>query len=278
MQRKVEKKDLAFAIGAAILASALAPPWAAEAQAATDSFGIEEIYDGKDEDMEWHMEDDDPESSDGDSQFSFGTRDNIEDLDEVADGVWRMDVTTGSQKHGVRMHVEGPDDEWQDVEMTGYFKLLDSDDEITMIARHGESYHDEDGCEALGYYGMINSDGDAYFKKKLYHGDGGYSDKVGVEEGAIGELEDEWVGVKFAVYNEGDDEVKLELWADEGDEDNDWEKIAEYTDDGDLEISGDGDCDRSRDHVIDEAQYRVSYRLDDSEFEFKDLSVREIDP
>lgn len=54
--------------------------------------------------------------------------------------------------------------------------------------------------------------------------------------------------------------------------------MAEYTDDGDLSINGDSYCDRSGDHVIDEAQSRVSFRLDDSEFEFKNLSVREIEP
>jgi len=54
--------------------------------------------------------------------------------------------------------------------------------------------------------------------------------------------------------------------------------VAEYTDDGDLSINGDSYCDGSRDHVIDEAQSRVSFRLDDSEFEFKNLSAREIEP
>lgn len=281
MRKMTEKKDLVLAMGAIIAAAMVAS--AATAHAATDPFGIEEIYDTDNKELEWYMEDDDPEPSDDDyddgTPFHFGTLETIEDLDEVEDGVWKMDVTTGSEEHGVRMHVNGPDDEeWKDVEITGYFKLLDSSDQITMIARHGESYHDEGGCEALGYYGMVSADGDAFFKKKLYHSDGGYSDRVAEEEDAIDDLEDEWVGVKFMAYNIGDDEVKLELWADEGNKDNDWEKIAGYTDGGDLEINGNSDCDRSRDHVIDEAQARVSFRLDDSEFEFKDLSVREIEP
>ena len=119
-------------------------------------------------------------------------------------------------------------------------------------------------------------DGDAYFKKKLHHEDGGYSDKVAEEENAVDDLEDEWIGLKFVVYNTGDDEVKLELYADEGDEENDWKLLTEYTDDGDLEVH-ERDCGRDRDHVIDEGQPRVSWRIDDSEFEFKKLSVREID-
>jgi hypothetical protein len=50
-----------------------------------------------------------------------------------------------------------------------------------------------------------------------------------------------------------------------------------YTDEGDLEIKGDGDCDRNEDYVIDERQPRATFRLDDSESEFKNLSVREIE-
>lgn len=201
---------------------------ATAAQAATDPFGIEELYDTKDEDgSEWHMEDGDPEPSHGhyDDGFPFylGTLKTIDGMEVIDDGVWRMDVTTGSDREGVRMHVDRPDrGEWQDVEMTGYFRLLGSNDEITMIARHGDSYKDNGGCDALGYYAMLDAYGDAYFKKKLYHSNGGYSDMVGEVEDAVNNPRGEWIGVKFAAYNLGSNEVKLELWADEGDEGNDW--------------------------------------------------------
>ncbi|HEX7032837.1 MAG TPA: hypothetical protein VF172_07550 [Nitrososphaera sp.] len=250
------------------------------AYADEDEFGIEKLYPTDDE--TWEMEDDDPEKAmdrDSDDQsFRFGTDKNIEDLDYYEDEeVWRMDVTTGSHEHGTRMHVYRPDGEdWKNVEMTGYFKVLEGDDQITLIARHGRSYHDNGGCEAMAYYAMVDMDGNAYFKKKLHHEDGGYSDRVAEVEDAVDDLEDEWIGLKFVVYNTGDDEVKLELYGDEGDETNDWKLLTEYTDDGDLEVH-ERDCGRSRDHVIDEAQPRVSYRIDDSEFEFKDLSVREIE-
>lgn len=266
-------------IGLILACIAFTPVGLMPAYADEDEFGIEKLYPTNDE--VWEMDEDDPEEGkdrDNDHHpFQFGTDKNIEDLDYEGDGVWKMDVTTGSEEHGTRMHVYRPDGEdWKNVEMTGYFKVLDGDDQITMIARHGRSYHDDGGCEAMGYYAMVDMDGDAYFKKKLHHEDGGYSDKVAEVEDAIKDLEDEWVGLKFVVYNTGDDEVKLELYGDEGDEDNDWELLTEYTDDGDLEVH-EQDCDRSRDHVIDDAQPRVSYRIDDSEFEFKNLSVREID-
>jgi hypothetical protein len=36
-----------------------------------------------------------------------------------------------------------------------------------------------------------------YFKKKLYHRDGGYNtDKFGAEENAVDDVKDEWIGVK----------------------------------------------------------------------------------
>lgn len=262
-------------IGLIILACiAFTPAGLMPAYADSDEFGIEKLYPTDDE--TWKMDEDDPKKgTDGDNSFQFGTDKNIEDLDYEGNGVWKMDVTTGSEKHGTRMHIYRPDGEdWKNVEMTGYFKVLEGDDQITMIARHGPSYHDNGGCEAMGYYAMVNMDGDAYFKKKLHHENGGYSDRVAVAEGAVEDPEDEWIGLKFVVYNTGDDEVKLELYGDEGD--NDWELLTEYTDDGDLEVN-ERDCDRSRDHVIDDAQPRVSYRVDNSEFEFKNLSVREID-
>nr|MDQ3883045.1 hypothetical protein [Thermoproteota archaeon] len=70
--------------------------------------------------------------------------------------------------------------------------------------------------------------------------------------------------------------VKLELWVDNGDELNQWKKATEYIDDGDWEVSS-SDCDRSEDDIIEEGT-RGGFRVDDSKFEFKDLSIREIQP
>jgi hypothetical protein len=100
---------------------------------------------------------------------------------------------------------------------------------ITLIARHGGSYSRDDGCEALRYHGMLSADGDAYFKKKLYYADGGYNtDKFGAEGNAVDDVKHEWIGVKSVTYNVEDNGVKLELWVDDRDEENNWEKVAEY--------------------------------------------------
>jgi hypothetical protein len=95
-------------------------------------------------------------------------------------------------------------------------------DNITLIAKHGGSYSGDDGCEALRYHGMLSADDDAYFKKKLYYGDGGYNTyKFGAEASAVDDLIDEWIGgVKSVTYNVKDNSVKLELWVDDRHEEN----------------------------------------------------------
>jgi hypothetical protein len=145
-----------------------------------------------------------------------------------------MDVETGSEEHRVRMHLNHPEeDEWR--ERHGNDWLLQADrqrrpDNITLIAKHGGSYSGDDGCEALRYHGMLSADGDAYFKKKLYYGDGGYNtDKFGAEASAVDDVKDEWIGgVKSVTYNVEDNSVKLELWVDDRHEENNREKVAEY--------------------------------------------------
>jgi hypothetical protein len=235
-----------------------------------DKFGIEEIYPTENNGPVWFLNQEDPED---DKNFWMTSAEDIE-LEEEDSGVFQLDAETGTQKHGVRIHADSPDDEWKNVEMTGYFKLEEGDDQFTLIARQGPTYNDDGGCGAYGYYGMLNAEGDAFFKKKLFH-HGGYTDRTAVEENVVDELEDRWVGIKLIVYDLDGDEVKLELWVDDEDEENNWKKVTEYVDEGDWEVSG-SDCDRSDDDMIEDGT-RGGFRVDDSVFEFKDLSIREIE-
>jgi hypothetical protein len=189
------------------------------------------------------------------------------------DGVWRVDATSGTQAHGIRMHVDSPSGEWKNTEMTAYFRVLEGDDQFTMIARHGPSYHDEGGCLAWGYYGMTAVDGNVYFKKKLWHYDDGYTRRL-AQIDALANLLNDWIGMKFVVYDLPNGDVKLELWIDEGDMANNWRKVTELVDDGDVSVEGE-DCGRDPTHIIREGT-RASFRVDDSLFDFKKLSVREI--
>jgi hypothetical protein len=142
-----------------------------------------------------------------------------------------------------------------------------------LIGRQGPTYNDDGGCGAYGYYGLLSANGDAYFKKKLWH-HGGYTDRTAVEGNVVNNLDDRWVGIKLVVYDLDDGDVKLELWVDDGDETNNWKKVTEYVDDGQWKVAG-SDCDRDSDDIIDDGS-RGGFRVDDSEFEFKKLSIREI--
>jgi hypothetical protein len=237
---------------------------------ATDKFGIDELYPTADNGPVWFLNNEQPEEDD---DFLMTSAEDI-DLQEENSDIFELDAETGSQKHGVRLHANSPDGKWKNLEMTGYFKLHEGNDQFTLIARQGPTYNDDGGCGAYGYYGLLDANGDAYFKKKLFH-HGGYTDRTAVEENVVDDLDDRWVGIKLVVYDLDDDEVKLELWADDGDEENNWKKVTEYVDDGDWETHG-SDCDRDSDDIIDDGT-RGGFRVDDSEFEFKDLSIREID-
>jgi hypothetical protein len=263
-------KVLLAAMMVAVLSVSVLIMMTDEVLAVQDKFGIEELYPTGDNSPVWFLNDEDPED---DENFLMTSHRDIE-LHEEDSGVFRLDAETGTQKHGVRIHANSPDDEWKNVEMTGYFKLEEGNDQFTLIARQGPTYNDDGGCGAYGYYGMLSAEGDAFFKKKLFH-HGGYSGRTAVEENVVDDLEDRWVGIKLVAHDLSDDEVKLELWVDDGDEENDWKKATEYVDEGDWEVSG-SDCDRSDDEIIEEGT-RGGFRVDDSEFEFKDLSIRGIE-
>jgi hypothetical protein len=238
-----------------------------------DKFGVEGIYPVANNGSVWYINNEDPQSDDN---FYFRSLEDIDlDKEEEGQGGFKMDAETGTDKHGVRIHVDSPKGEWKNVEMSGYFKLLDGQDEFTLIARHGPSYHDNGGCDAYGYYGMLSAEGDAFFRKKTYHHGGGYTDRAAEAENVVNELQDRWIGIKFMVYDVGNGDVKLELWIDDGDETNNWKKVTEYIDDGEWETD-ESHCDRPKDYRIDSGT-RATFRVDDSEFEFKKLSVKEID-
>src|ERR687896_719477 len=235
-----------------------------------DRFGIEQIYGTAGGGPTWYIQEQEDPTSDGNFYYGMyrGTTVNY-----VGNGVWRVDAQSGTQAHGIRMHVDSPSGTWKNTEMTGYFRVIEGNDQITMIARHGPSYHDEGGCLAYGYYGMTAVDGEVYFKKKLWHYDDGYTRRL-AQIDALSNLLNEWIGMKFVVYDLPNGDVKLELWIDEGDMTNNWRKVTELVDDGDIRVEGE-DCGTPRNKIIEEGT-RASFRVDDSLFDFKKLSVREI--
>jgi hypothetical protein len=239
------------------------------ALAVQDKFGIEQLYPTADGGPVWFLNNERPEADD---DFKMTSANHI-DLQEEGSDSFGLDAQTGTDKHGVRLHANSPDGEWKNMEMTGYFKLHRGNDQFSFIAREGPTYTEDGGCGAYGYYGSLDSNGNAYFKKKLYHF-GGYSDRTAVRQNVVGDLDDRWIGIKMAVYNLDDEGVKLELWVDDGDETNNWQKATEFVDDGNWDVGG-SDCGRPSDDIIEKGT-RGAFRVDNSEFEFKKLSIREI--
>src|ERR671914_143495 len=235
-----------------------------------DRFGIEQIYETAGGGPTWYVQEQEDPTSDGNFYYGMyrGTTVNYRD-----NGVWRVDARSGTEAHGIRMHVDSPSGTWKNTEMTAYFRVIDGNDQFTMIARHGPSYHDDGGCLAYGYYGMTAVGGEVYFKKKLWHYDDGYTRRL-AQIDALSNLLNDWIGMKFVVYDLPNGDVKLELWIDEGDMTNDWRKVTELVDDGDIHVEGE-DCGTPSNRVIEEGT-RASFRVDDSLFDFKKLSVREI--
>jgi PKD repeat protein len=235
-----------------------------------DRFGIEQIYSTASGGPTWYIEEQEDPTSDG--HFYYGMF-RTTTVDYSGNGVWRVDARSGTQEHGIRMHVDSPTGKWKNTEITGYFRVLDGNDQITMIARHGPSYHDDGGCLAYGYYGMTAVDGHVFFKKKLWHFDDGYTKRL-AQIDALDNILNDWIGMKFVVYDLENGDVKLELWIDQGDMTNNWRKVTELVDDGGLRVEGE-DCGTPPNHIIREGT-RSSFRVDDSLFDFKKLSVREI--
>jgi hypothetical protein len=240
----------------------------------TDPFGVDELYATASSGPTWYIAEQEDPTSDGHFYLSMysGTT-----IGYSGSGVWNVDATSGTQEHGIRMHVDSPSGSWTNTEMTGYFKAVSGSDQFTMIARHGPSYHDDNGCQAYGYYGMTAIDGNVFFKKKLYHFNDGYTKRLAQVDALSSLSDNRWIGMKFVVYDLPNGDVKLELWIDDGDMTNNWRKVTELVDSGNHAVVGGDDCGRQATDTIDSGT-RVTYRVDNMEFDFKKLSAREIEP
>lgn len=232
----------------------------------TDRFGVKEIYQTKPGGLEWYFNATAPDGGLSISPAAVS-------LESGQDGTWKTGRLTSESETGMRMYVIS--DAWQDVEMTGYVKLgsYSFEEEFAWAVRSGQ-HTDRDPCEGTAYYGALSFAGRASFQKEVAHVEGGYADKR-FSSLTVDPLKGRWVGIKVIAYNVGED-VKLEMWVDDR-ADGNWTKIAETTDSGGWS-SRETACGREHDHVISESRPRVTFRVDNAIFEFKNLSVREIVP
>jgi hypothetical protein len=173
--------------------------------------------------------------------------------------------------------------QWQNVEMTAYFLCGTptrkvSAQALILSTRSGERHNDDAPCEGTSYHATLRFDGQAGFKKEIWH-TGGYTDLrpdpaprpwPTVPEGR-------WIGMKHLCRNcDGGRHVKLQLYLDL-EENNTWQLVAETTDEGGWEGQRQS-CDRAQDFIISMARPAVYLRTDYVPLEVTKFSVREIAP
>jgi len=269
-----------------LLSSSLIPPLSpSPSSKMVDKFGISEIYPTKPGGREWYINMDNPNS---DRIFDPQTN-----ISRQPDGSWRIG---GKQSSGrfydeVRMNVMTPAgaENWKNVEITGYAKI-DSvtttknstpNYDLTWYARGGR-HNPRIPCEGTAYLGGIYADGHVEWKKEIWFS-GGYTNERAAKK-ATDSIIGRWIGWKVVMYNiENDSAVKLESYLDDSGEGN-WRKVTDLVDDGGWyakasnSVFNSAHCGKSKDYVITNGGPIVTYRSDDMVWDFRDLSVREIQP
>jgi hypothetical protein len=245
-----------------------------------DKFGIREIYPTKENGREWYVNMENPKD---DQNFSITFNPN---LTRQVDGSWRISVPV------VRMNVKTLEGEsnWKNVEMTGYVKIVSVienssnkviENDLTWYARGGK-HNPEFPCEATAYMGGLYDNGKVGWKKELWFV-GGYTNEKQSNK-VTNSLVDRWIGWKVVIYNvNNNSEVKLESYLDNTNS-NYWVKVTNLVDDGgwyakmpDSNFFAPG-CYKDKDSIITNSGSTATFRSDNLIWDFKNLSIREINP
>lgn len=248
------------------------------------TFKPKEIYPTKQGGREWYLNINNPLE---DEIFDPGTK-----IAKLHDGSWL--VGEGSNgNHQVRMNVITPpgQDEWKNVEITGYVKVIDtaSGDDAPAAASYegainwyarGGRHSDSVPCEGTSLKGILRINGLAAWQKEIWH-TGGYT-KTRAVINVTDPILDKWIGWKVVIYNiNNDTAVKMESYLDEN-ANNNWRKVTELVDDGGWyadypdSVFYSVDCNRPKDYVVTNSGPIVTFRSDDIVWQFKELNVREI--
>jgi hypothetical protein len=245
------------------------------------TFKVKEIYPTKLGGREWFIDMNHP--------IGDGILDPGSPIKRQTDGSWEIDgsLRSGSKyEDQVRMTVGTPTGQemWKNVEITGYARVLSADsnsDDLDWYARGG-THSSDVPCEGTALKGTISVDGDVSWLKEIWH-TGGYT-KPRDTHHITDSILNRWIGWKVVMYNINENKaVKMEAYLDDND-DNHWKKVSDIVDNGgwyarssDKEFYNAG-CDRPKDYIITNSGPLVTYRSDNMDWEFADLSVREIQP
>ena len=242
-----------------------------------DIFGINEIYPTRPGGREWFLNSDDPRS-DG---IFFITSD--KNITRQSDGSWLINSSE------VRMNVDTPPgtQEWKNVEITGYAKILsviDSNKEtdLAWFARSGR-HSNESPCQGTGLIGGIHTDGTVEWKKEILFREG-YTDGRARAKVVVDPIIGRWIGWKVVMYNiNNNSAVKMESYIDNKNT-NYWVQVTNLTDNGGWSAKSSDEkfysanCDRPKDYIITNGGPLITFRSDNIVWDFRDLSVREIQP
>lgn len=259
-----------------------------------DEFGTLQIYPTVYGGREWFINMQDPFDDEAISIDSGIT------LDQQSNGSW------GVNSSQVRIRVDTPlgQEEWKNVEMTGYVKMIspttltadssefsDQDEEsedgdsldphLTWRARGGR-HSDMVPCEGTALNGGLYLDGKVSWKKEIWH-TGGYTTARDISE-ISNSFINKWIGWKTVMYNlKNDSSVKMESYLD-NEANNKWVKVSDVEDNGEwyADASDDEfysvDCGKEKDYIITNSGPIATFRADNLIFDFKNLSIREIKP
>ena len=250
-----------------------------------DKFGIEKIYPSKPEGREWYVNMDSPYD---DNNFMIR---NI-DLEKQFDGSWQVGSSDISGKFNDNYHIimgvnTAPgEEEWKNVEITGYVKVVSTSHTnnagLQWYAR-GANHTSEAPCEGTSLKGRILVDGTVGWKKEIWH-DGGYTDQKATNYKDINSILNRWIGWKVVIYNiNNDTAVKMESYIDDKNN-NDWKKVTDFVDNGRWYASSSdkvfysADCGKPKDYIVTNSGPIAAFRSDGVVWNFKNLSIREIQP
>lgn len=260
-----------------------------------DKFGIKKIYPTAPGGNEWYVNMDNPAS---DPMFR-----NLETMKRQSDVSWQVDGGSNGQ---VRLEAWSPvNKKWLNVEITMYAKMVEGSNELLQLYSRGGHHTSKDECLGSAYKARLYGNGVARWVKEVNHP--AYTSNRGTVDVTDKPLMGRWVGFKAVIYNfveNGKTYVRMESYIDDDVTDlkgnlvirNNW-KLASAVEDRGGWVTNDSDFNpscaplnkdstkkyRQRDEILNmpggtATQNIAAFRSDDLTWNFKYLSVREIQP
>jgi len=250
-----------------------------------DIFGIKEIYPTKKNGFEWFMNNYDPESDpylhnyksivkNEDGSYNIGERSRMGVYSKDGIGYPKGNMETYNFTELSKKGYWYKPTDWKNVEITGeYLYKIGKGPGITHYTRSEDQSTINNGCGASSYKLNIHFDGTSSVSKEQTHPKHSI---ISMNKNPYGKLDKDWFRFKGIMYNLPDGTVKLENWLDPF-LNNTWIKIAEYQDKGGWGKDG-NKCHGKEDQIITWGSPTATFRWDNVLVDFRNLSVREIQP